>query len=453
MYQAFQILLKRVPLFWRNVGVVMLGTVLAQAIPFMALPYFTRVLPPDVLGAYFLWFSVAIVLGTVVSLSLEHAIFLARDRVAVDSLVRTVVIVAAVLSALAYGITFVAERAFSTPFIDPSVCKFAWGWSVFAFFYAVSQTVLAVYIYRSDFVNSSAVRFALASSVGIAQLVGVALGLGLQGLIYGHVFAFGTATLLMMWRLSAWPFNLSRSQFWSVAKNLRENYRFIVFSTPTVVLNTAAAQLPFLILSARYGNETIAYYGLAQRLLIVPDGLLSVSILTVFKDEAGAEIRSTGACLKAYRHAFKSLLLVAIIPYLGVFLFAKPAFVLVFGQDWAEAGVIAQYLTPMLFVGFVSGPLSYTLTLTHKQSWFLVTQSGLFAVTLIAFGMASSVRTAIIWYSIGRVLLYLIEIGISYVAARGDRVDHSLIGDGTTVGLAEGAAQGISQNTSIINAD
>lgn len=436
MFRTTQIFVNRLPKFWRNVGVVTLGTILAQAIPFLTLLYFARVLPADVLGAYFLWFSIASVVATVVSLCLEQAIFVARDRTEVDSLVRTIVIVAGGLSVMTYGVALVANRLLPATLLDPIVRKYIWGWGAFPFFYAVSQALIAVYIYRSDFINSSVVRFALAFSVGIVQLGAVAAGLALDGLVYGQVIAYGSATLLMMWRLQAWPFNISSTQHDGVAAIFRRHYRFVVFSTPTVMLNAAAAQMPFLIMSAKYGNEIIAFFGLAQRLLIVPSGLLGVSILTVFKDEAGAEIRSTGACSNAYRHALKSLLWVSVLPYLALFLFVKPVFILAFGPEWSEAGVIAQYLTPMLFVGFVAGPLSYTLTLTHRQSWFLITQSCLFIVTLLAFGLADSVRAAIIWYSAGRIALYLIEIGLSYVAAKGTDVIPVLAGDSTNVTLS-----------------
>jgi len=164
---------------------------------------------------------------------------------------------------------------------------------------------------------------------------------------------------------------------------------------------------------------SVAFYALTLRVLAAPVGLLADSVLTVFKERAGRDYRELGNCIDAYRHAFRSLSILAILPFTALFFLGEEAFVLVFGSSWAQAGHFAELLSPMFFMKFIASPLSYTLYVANRQLHDLVWQITLFGMTWAVFKFCNNLESAVLMYSAGYSGLYVAYLALSYNAARG----------------------------------
>ena len=73
--------------------------------------------------------------------------------------------------------------------------------------------MISFYIYHSEFIKSSAVKIALNLSTGLVQVIAVANGFGLNGLIYGQLIASFVVVLVLMWSAKIWPFSSKSEQF------------------------------------------------------------------------------------------------------------------------------------------------------------------------------------------------------------------------------------------------
>ena len=144
-------------------------------------------------------------------------------------------------------------------------------------------------------------------------------------------------------------------------------------------------------------------------------------MLTVFKEQAGRDFREQGNCRDAYHSAFKSLAALAIFPALIVGIFGEQIFAMAFGPEWGAAGRYARILTPMFFMRFIAGPLSYTLYLSQRQLHALIWQAGVLAMTWAVFSLTGDLETAVTVYSLAYSCMYLLYLIISYRAAGGTR--------------------------------
>lgn len=406
-------------LFLRNVGIVMIGTALAQAIPMLILPYFTRVLSADLIGIYFIWLSAVAILASLATLSFEQAIFISRNKVELHSTLRLLVICAATICGFAWFFGYILSYWFDVTILPSVLRGLELLWVMYCFFFILSQALVNYYIYKSNFLESSILKVSIAFSIGLAQMLVVYFGFALEGLLISQVVMCGVVTLFFMKRNRVWPF--SEKVLDNTLQTAKRCQRFIAYSTPAAVINTLASQLPIFFIAANFGPGLAGFYGLANKVLTVPSGFLSGSVLAVFKDEAGEEFRRNGNCLVAYKKVLKFLLLIAVPPFLILFLVVEYLFRLIFGEEWAEAGYYAQLLIPMVFVGFIASPLSYTLLLAQWQGVNLVWQICLLAMSYVAFNSFESFEHSIIFYSSGYSVFYIVYIAISYLAAKGQR--------------------------------
>lgn len=401
---------------------VLIGTALAQAVPLAILPVLTRVVPSEELGNYFVWFGAVSILLVVATARLDVAIFSARTREEVEALLRTVVAVSAGVAFAALGSAFVyASIAGSLPF-----SAFSWSYYVagvvLAWVLAINQTLLGVFVYRAEFRRMARAKIYLAVGVSIAQLVLCLAGAGLAGLVYAHVAAALLVTLMLLRELG-----LSLHQMFlaqnrgEIRDTLRLHYRFPLYSLPSDLSNSLAAQVPLFLIAERFGAAQAGAYALTLRVLAGPVGLLANSVLAAFKEQASREFRELGNCISAFRQAFRSLSLLAIVPFALVGFLGEPAFVIVFGKEWAQAGRMAEILALMFAFKFVASPLSYTLYIANRQLHDLAWQIVLLIMTVAIFTFGADLERLMMAYSVGYSILYVAYLAISYNAARGAR--------------------------------
>ena len=157
-----------------------------------------------------------------------------------------------------------------------------------------------------------------------------------------------------------------------------------VISLPSSVIDNGAdaAQLP--IIAALHGLEFAGLYALVQRCAAIPSSLISRNVADVFQTRA-VEIISTKAdsVFRLFNRTVLSLAGVAVIPAAVVFLHGEEIFVLVFGETWREAGIIAALLSPAMFVQFVANPVSRIVFVSGRLKIKLIfdlTKLGLIAL-------------------------------------------------------------------------
>ena len=410
--------------FWRSVSATLGGTALAQAIPLLGSLVIARLYAPAEFGLFATWVGLAQLAAVAATGRYEAALALEADgperRVA---MVATLAVVALSALLLALGLAVVRLWGQSLPL--PAVPAPLWWLFVpVAATLAVSQAWQAWAAAEGEFGALSRMRIAQAAAVTGLQIAAGAAWPGAASLAAAQVLG------LVLGLVAAWRFLPLAAPGMPTGAALRQGMRafwwrrrrFPQFSLPADGINTAAAQLPLLIVGSRFGAEAAGHLALTMRVLGAPVGLLASAVLDVFKRRSAQAWRERGECRAEFVQTFRVLGLGA----LGVAVLLAPVaealFGLAFGPPWRAAGTMALWLLPLFALRFVASPLSYLFYVAGKQHVDLVWQCGLLAMTVASLSLPAAPRETLLVYSLGYSAMYLVYLSLSYRFSLGERV-------------------------------
>jgi O-antigen/teichoic acid export membrane protein len=402
--------------FWRKVGVVLSGTAVAQAIPILGSLVIARLVVPAQFGVFAAWLGLAALAAVVITGRYENALALEHDgaprrmaALAILGLALAAALLLSVLLLLAWWLlpSLSARLPAGMLLLLPPA---AW-------------VIAAAQIWQSWAAAEG--RYAALSSMRIAQSIAVtggqiALGLvapSAVSLALAHAVGVGLGLGVAAWHLSPRP--------WPAAADARAFFarhrRFPQWSLPADSINTAAGQLPVILVATRFGAEAAGLLALTLRTLGAPIALLGSAVLDVFKRRAAQAFRERGQCRAEYLETLRVLALASVVVTLVIGLAGEPIFALAFGESWRRAGTIAIWLLPMFALRFVASPLSYMFYIANKQPVDLAWQCALLLLTLAALLLPAQHEAALQFYSLGYSALYLVYLALSYRFSLGAR--------------------------------
>ncbi len=405
--------------FWRSVASVLTGTVLSQLIPILGSLFLTRLFAPAAFGEYSVWIAAVIFLAVLVTGRFETALAIEADgearRLAMYSVLGTILlgtVGVGVLGATVVSIQpdwFPMGHGILMALVLPasSLNAAAQTWQSWAAAEGKYKALSIMRIVQATAITSlqvaAGVFYDQAETLAAAYILGVLLGLLLS------------TRLLRLGSIEIPHFAQIVREFWS------RNRRFIYFSLPADAVNTAAGQLPVLIVANRFGAETAGFLALTIRVLGAPIGLLGLSVLDVFKRHAAAGYRERGECRSEYIQTFKVLSAGSLLFCIAVVASAEPIFVIAFGEGWRLAGTIAVWLLPLFALRFMASPLSYIVYIAGKQHVDLVWQAALLFVTILSLYIPATYEQSLQIYSAGYSMLYVVYLMMSYRFSLGDK--------------------------------
>ncbi|MBP6320105.1 MAG: oligosaccharide flippase family protein [Rubrivivax sp.] len=400
--------------FWARVGAVLTGTAVAQAIPILGSLVLARLYAPAAFGLFAAWLGLAQLAAVAATGRYENALALEGDgeprrtaalaTLAVVAGAGTLILVASLLVLTVGGIAGV-PLAMLLLFAPTAVAI------------ATSQVALAWAAGEGRFGAMSGMRIAQAAAVTGTQIVAGALWPSagalavaqLVGLLLGLAWALRALPL----RSGAFPARARMAAFWHARR------RFPLLSLPADGINTAAAQLPLLVVGIRFGAEAAGCLALTLRVLAAPVGLLGSAVLDVFKRDSAAAFRERGECRAIFDRTFCVLATGSAVVALALAVTAEPLFAAAFGERWRLAGTMALWLLPLFALRFVASPLSYLFYVAGKQHVDLVWQGLLLAMTLVTLWASADARGALIAYSAGYSAMYGVYLFLSCRYSRG----------------------------------
>lgn len=401
--------------YWKTVALVFSGTALAQAIPLLGSLFIARLFIPSEFGVFTAWLGLAAIAGIFVTARLEMALALEDDglprrRLAVAVLITTATLLLT-LSAV-YGIARIWVQA---PVDMPGNLETLLVPAVAAL--ALAQIMQAWAAAEGTFHLLTTMRVVQALLITGLQIMAGFLAPNAYNLALSHVV--GVAAAAAMGFVWLRPNLGGRTISSAIFELFLRYFRFPLFSLPADTLNTAATQLPLILVTSRFGAEIGGYLALGMRTLGAPISLLGTAVLDVFKRRASESWRASGSARLIYRQTFVVLAAGSVVATLCFMLFGEALFVVAFGETWREAGRIAVWMLPMFALRFVASPLSYMFYVAQKQHEDLIWQIALFIVTVVALSVFSAYQTTLQVYAWGYGALYVVYIGMSYRVSLG----------------------------------
>ena len=379
--------------FARAVTVLMSGSVIAQAVPLLALPFLTRLYSPKQFGIFAIYFSLCGFLGLIATLRYDQAIMLPRGRQQAVAVFNLSLYVASSICA----VTLVVLLSLSC---WPRVSTMLPQWSllvpVAAVCMCVSQSSIAMANRNGAFGAISGGRVARAACIVIAQIF-----LGVQLLEYGLIWGHCAGTILglivfVVLARAPWALVLPNASRWRRALAMARAYRsFPINNGPQALSDAFQATAMLFLLKIGYGASIAGFYSQAVRVLKLPVTLLGSAVSEVLY-KTTSEKRNRGLPLSpaVNRCLYLAVLVTVPLAILGI-IFSPSAFALVFGEAWREAGHYARRLMPWMMMSFATAMLSRMPMILERQNGFMKigVVGNLLMVALLALAIKAGVNS------------------------------------------------------------
>jgi len=406
--------------FSRNVLTLMTGTTMAQAIPIAISPILTRIYTPEDFGLFALFMSMAFILSVMATGRYEMAIMLPKKEEDARTIVLLSILINSVISSVLLLIVGVFNKQITALIGKEEISPWL---------YVVPLTVFLLGLFKSlNFWNNRGKKYKNIALSQIAQsgtTAGSNLSFGFFGYssigliignIVGHLFSIA---------ILGRDFLKSKVEFDKLKIiALAKKYRFFPkFSVPSGLINVSSKEIPKIIIANILEMKVLGFLSLAQRMMVAPIALFSSSIQQVFFQSATKEYKAHGNAEALYKSTRNKLFLIAIVPFVLLYIFAVDIFTIVFGEAWAEAGEIVQILVPFYFVYFVAAPLNIMFIVAEKQKlemqWQIIFFVFSISSLLIASSLSSDVHFILTIFSLSNMLVFLYALYLTAKIAKG----------------------------------
>lgn len=411
--------------FTKNVLTILGGTSIALAVPLLASPALARLYTPEQFGQLALYMAVVSIAATASTGRYELAILIPRHRATALSLVLIALALTACTSVLlavgAMLIWFISPQLLGTT-LAPMIWMMAVPIGVFVF--GAIQT-LTCWQARQRLYRVVATARAIQAFVMTGSQLGFAvLAVQATGLVFGHI----VGALSAFFRLITPSINeillfrprLTRRRICAAALRFADMPKFMVIGH---LANMASSQMPVIMLALLYGPEQAGLYAFAERITVIPCGVITNSIGEIFRQDAAKAYHTGGNCLGLFKRTQRKLILIGVIAAFAVFLIPPLCFHWLFGEAWREAGQIAAILSIVVFFQSTSSPLSQTVLLASMHRADLAWQFFRLTISTIClylgFLIFDDLNASVLLYALAFALAYLLHSVMQYVAAKG----------------------------------
>ena len=369
----------------RNVLKLAGGTAGSQVITVAAAPILTRLYGPESFGVLATFASILALLNVVSSLRYELAIPVSEDDDEAIALVWLCFALVAISTALtALGVALLGDQLV-TLLHQLALKPLLWLLPVGVLLTGVYQS-LSYWAIRGK-------QFGLLAQTKFPQsIIGVAINLaaaplGTIGLLLGQIVSQSAGFVAILQQSLAELVRGPRLTRSLLLKTLHRYSHFGIYSSPAGLINTIGIQVPNLIFASAFGPAQLGQLALAQRLLLLPAGLISGSVGQVFLSQAVDRYRAGTLSALICKASQRLLIYGLAISTLASLIFA-PLMPLIFGQQWEPTRWIIPLLIPLFLGQFIVSPVSTSLCASQQMSIQLYLQSLLFVVRIVPLAIA-----------------------------------------------------------------
>jgi len=352
--------------FSRNVLTLMTGTTIAQVLTFVASPILTRLYSTEEFGVLGLYVAIVAILSSIAGGRYEFAIILPKkEEDAMNIFVLTLIL----------SFIFVLFLSFIIIFFYASIIKmFSIDIGIWLYFIPLSVLITALWSFLTLFNNREKNYKDIASStvmrssilVLIQLMVGFLKG-GVIGLISGQIISSFFANLKLLKNIlkkESFFSKISKAKMFSMAQRYR---KFPLYQMPHALLNSFATQMPILLFSIFFVASIVGLYSLATRILFAPLMIIANANAKVYNQSLTEVYNKNEDAYSFSINFLKSLFKKIIFPFLLIVLFAPQLFAFIFGEEWREAGVYTQILSPYILLNVMVSSVAFIAFLLEQQ--------------------------------------------------------------------------------------
>lgn len=393
------------------------GNGLAFVITLLSTPVIARLYAPEAFGAAALFASTLAIISVLACMRYEMAIVLPENEKKAINLLGLSLCLTVLTALLSLPLIWVFGETISHTLGAEELALLLW---------LLPLGILANGAYEAlNFWNTRKKHFTLLAVTQVTSQTintGTVLGGGAAGatsgttMILAALLAKGVSVVMLGASLIHHSRILLRSITLKEMANVLIRYKkFPLYGSWSILLGVAAWQLPVLLLGVFFSSAVVGFYALGFRILQIPMNLLGSSLGQVFFQRA-TEAKKRGQLPQLVNNLFDKIVVVGLFPMLMLAFIGRDLYIVVFGENWAQAGIYTQILSLWAFFWFLSGPFTSLFAVLERQELQLKWNIFNFAIRLLSIligGYFQSAILAIALYAISGALIYAYKVFIT----------------------------------------
>ena len=406
--------------FNQSVGILTIGTLIAQGIGYLVAPIVSRLYSPADMGELAMYMRI-VGLGAVIATaryemaipivkSDYHSAILTRLTLRIVGVSTLVMLLVSLVWLLLVAQHLVQDGIWlllcGTSIVFLALSNIGVNWATRA---AKFSQITSSRIYQSIGTHSFRLLFGWLNWGGFGLILGTTIGF-LIGL-----FSFRGMTKLFH-KFGTNPKGNSRSIVLA-----RQNKDFPFVSLPHAVMELAKDVIVALMIIYFFSQELFGSFSYAYTMLRLPLLVVGTSIGQVFFKSLTDLKHQGGAIYPSVKRLVIFLVGFSLLPFLVLQLYGQELFGFVFGEVWETAGSMAEIMSMWLLLNFISSPISTLPMVLNKQRpffWlgFVMTVSQLIGFGILPFYIGSSSADFFLiltWISMIQAVLLVVYIGMS----------------------------------------
>ncbi|UPQ75432.1 lipopolysaccharide biosynthesis protein [Chryseobacterium nepalense] len=351
--------------FLKNVSTLVFGSIISQAVVVISAPLLSRLFSVESFGILSIFTSLTVFFAVLSTGRYEFAIGLPENDDKALKIFKLIIYIGAFVSVFYFAVIFLLKVILKvhdkTGFL---VQKESFIAPLYIFFIAV-YSALGYWKQRKK--EYKKITIANALQVIATTIFSVTFGLLKisSGMIWGLIIGIFISTLYLFIEEKNLSYTIIKQKnVVDIAKEYYSFPRYMIFSDLSL---TASQQFIPIVFSVLYSTTIVGFFSLANRMLRLPNIVITGSIGNVFRNDAIDEIRKKGNCETLYRSTLKKLTILSLPIYLTIFLIAPTIFDVIFGKEWKIAGYFARIMSIMLLFEFIAIPLNTLFYVREKQ--------------------------------------------------------------------------------------
>lgn len=396
--------------YFKNIFILVTGTVIAQIIPALSSPLLTRLYTPVDLGLLATYLAIISSVIPAICGKYEMAIVLPYSDEDGEQLLGISLYISLIVSffSLVFSIIF---------FIFDILNSFTLQYGNYIFFISLfllfNGTILSFSYFANRLKHYKIITnikiFQSVLTITIILLLGI-LNFGLNGLIIGNITGLIFSSFLYLLYFK----NIIKNNVLSLTKyklKLLYKYReFPIYSATTGLLDGITLAMPVFFISIFFSKEAIGFYSLVMLVGNAPISFLSRAVSQVNLKTIVDLVNSNQPVRPYLIRVTQYLVFISILPAFLLMTLGPRLFSIIFGPEWQEAGEYLQILVPAFVVKFISSTLSASLGATNNNKLFAIWVISSFIVTssvLYLISPYNDIKLLLKAYSITNITLYL----------------------------------------------
>ena len=348
----------------KNILKLITGTAIAQVISILISPILTRLYSTEEFGEFTIVSSIFGVLALIAGGRYELAIMLPKRKTEAANVFVLSLLVNFCFLFLLYLVLFLIDFFV----FNQTIGIWYYVIPVFVFLMGIIQSVNAWFNRRKMYKEIAVNRILSSATTNGFSLLNGLIKINLNGLLFASLIA-GFSNLLVISHQIKKDINyIKRSVSIVRIKEFAKKYnRFPLINSVQSLLDASQINGLIYLISVLFGKQSVGVFSLAIRILFAPMNFIGGSISQVFYQEASSLHHSSKELVPLmkktlYQTSFLMLFVLVVIMLFGPLLFG-----LVFGKEWANAGIYSQLLCPWICLDFIRAPLSQIPLILHKQ--------------------------------------------------------------------------------------